>query len=154
MKAIATQNFILNLYTPNQTDVKAFPYRFQYFIKAFFEGHKYLIVDPQAYVSFSVKMERFNPQLITYLGFIEGNVPPIAQLDHFNDALLERFVFDHNENLRRSIDFLKNNDGSYGKIRIYDIRHCLIAIDQAIGIKNIKAIPEYKSHNISTQYGR
>jgi hypothetical protein len=99
-------------------------------------------------------MERFSPKLITFLGFIERTVKPIMEFDNFNDEILERFVFDHNENLKRSIHFLNTNDGSYGKIRIYDLRHCMMAIDQAIGLKNIKPIPEYESHNISRKYGR
>ena len=118
------------------------------------EGYRYLIVDPQAYISWTEEMERFNPKLITYLGFIERSIKPVKVLDNFSDEILERFVFDHNENLRRSIDFLKNNDGFYGKIRIYDIRHCLAVIDQLVGLENVKGIPDYESRNITRMYGR
>lgn len=153
-KSIATQNFVLNLYTENQRDVEAFPYRFQDFMMLSGEGYRYLIVDPQAYISWTEEMERFNPKLITYLGFIERSIKPVKVLDNFSDEILERFVFDHNENLRRSIDFLKNNDGFYGKIRIYDIRHCLAVIDQLVGLENVKGIPDYESRNITRMYGR
>ena len=79
----------------------------------------------------------------------------MVAFDHFDDLVLERFVFDHNENLKTSIAFLKNNDGSYGKIKVYDIGQCLDEIDRLVGgIENIKLNPEYETTRESDKYGR
>ena len=154
VKVVATQNFILNLYTPRWTDVVPFPYKFRQLRQFYARGYRYLVVDPQAYVSHTVEMERFNPQLKDFLGFIMTRKPMVA-FDHFDHLVLERFVFEHNENLKTSIAFLKNNDGSYGKIKVYDIGQCLDEIDRLVGgIENIKLNPEYETTRESDKYGR
>jgi len=155
-KSIATQNFIMNLYVPNRDQVVAFPNRFRRFLQYYQQGYRFLIVDTQAFVSYTQDRTRFSTKLHSYLGFIDEHVKPVMVIDNFNKTLLERFVFDHNEHLLRSISFLKENDGLYGEIRIYDIKQCLYVMDKMIGLKEIisKLNPDYKTTRQTDAYGR
>lgn len=85
-------------------------------------GYDYLIVGPQAYIANTYNLRRFVPQLQNYLQYIVDQEPPVAVYDHFNQGMMERFVFEHSENLKTSIEFLKISEGiGAGKLRVYDI---------------------------------
>jgi hypothetical protein len=119
------------------------------------QGYKYILVCPQAYVSWSKGMKRFRPELVGFLNFIVNSIPPVKTFDHFDEVVLERFVFDHNENLKRSLEFLNSSkEKRYGELRIYDIGQILAVVDRYVGIKNIKLNPEYKADRPSDKYGR
>jgi hypothetical protein len=137
LKAVATQNHILNLFVADRERIKPSPYQFYSLLEYYTQGYRYLILDPQAYVSFTEDGQHFNPQLMSYLGFIVEHFVPMMTSDNFNESLLERFVFEHNENLRRTVAFLKQNDGTFGQIKVYDLSLCLAVIDRLIGIKTI-----------------
>jgi len=154
VKFIATQNYVFSLFTKRWQDVAPFPYKFRKFMSLYGQGYRYLVIGPQAYVSFVRDMKRFDTELFDFIEFVYAKIKPIAEFDHFDDVMLERFVFDHNENLKRSLNFLKTNDGSYGKLRVFDIAHILGWLDRAIGLKNIKLNPEYKPHHPFEKYGR
>ena len=84
------------------------------------QGAKYLILDPQAYISWTADGRRFSPPLDDFLEIILQKAQPLAVLPHFNATLLKRFVLDHNEQILDSIRFLSRAPSQgYGKIRIY-----------------------------------
>ena len=127
-KIISTQPLLTSLYVYDPKNVASCPKRMDEFLFFYSKGFKYLILDPQVFVSWTQDERRFAPPLINYLEFIRSRVPPTKVFAHLNRLMLERFVFDHNENLRRSIEFLKNADNSSGAIQIYDVRQCLILL--------------------------
>jgi 4-amino-4-deoxy-L-arabinose transferase-like glycosyltransferase len=121
-KMLATQPLILGLFS---RDVVAAPKTVRDMIILFAQGHRYLIIDPQAYVSWTASNEKFTPQLIDYLGFIRDHMPPVYVADHLNRTMLERFVLDHNENLVNSVRFLNVKAKDFGAIYVYDLKECL-----------------------------
>ena len=141
VKVLSTQNWVQNLYTPNKKNVAACPHKLEDLIRLYSQGFRYLIVCPQAFVSYTKDGARFTFPLKYHLGFITSNIKPIKEFSHFNKIMLERFVFEHNENLERSIEFLKNNR-NLGMLRIYDLKQCVAAIARFIASQNIKKIPQ------------
>ena len=133
VKVMASQNHILNLYTPQRAQVIEIPHRFMTFIKRYQEGYRYLVIGPQAYISCGQDDRHFQPPLRSFLGFIEQRIKPIKTFNHFNAVLMERFVFEHNENLYQSIRFLKQNDPAARQLRIYDVGQCLAVMSRVIG---------------------
>ena len=68
-----------------------------------------------------------------YLSFIDQSVPPVKEYTHFEPAMLERFVFEHSEDLLRSIEFLRSNKGGkLGRLKVFDVKQCLDMIDGGI----------------------
>ena len=126
VKFLSTQDYVQNLYVKNRKNVKACPHSAQALINLYAEGSRYLVLDPQAYISWTKDDERFNLELEGYLAFINRRVIPIKTYPHFNRVLLERFVFEHSSNLPRSIKFLnaaeKNN---LGALKVYDLSEVL-----------------------------
>ena len=89
---------------------------------------------------------RFSTKLEDHLDFITKNVRPVKEFSHFNKALLERFVLEHNENLKRSLTFLSaNHDGQLGALRVYDVQECLDLL--ASHVNRYKNIYEYLHDN-------
>ena len=126
VKFLSTQNYVQNLYVEDQKHVEPCPHGFDELVKRYHQGFRYLVVCPQAYISWTEKNQRFHPRLEGYLEFIRERFKPVEEYSHFNDAMLERFVFDHNENLARSIRFLKISKddvkfGGFGVLRVYDL---------------------------------
>lgn len=134
-KFISTQSLVQRLYVENHADVVEFKYSLPYLISLYSKGYKYLIIDPQAFISFTDDQKRFSPRLKGYLQFIRTNVPAIKTYPHFNDRLFTRFVLEHNENLRQSLAFLKlNKNQNFGHLNVYDLKLCLAYIKQGIGM--------------------
>ncbi|MEI7998245.1 MAG: glycosyltransferase family 39 protein [Candidatus Omnitrophota bacterium] len=128
-KILSTQALTEALYIQNENDIKECPKNSGDFVELYKAGYHYLILDPQAYISWTKDAQRFSPPLIDFLEFIHANVPPIATLKHLNGLLLKRLVLDHNQNLPQSIGFLNSAQGQgYGQIRIYDIGQCLMLL--------------------------
>lgn len=121
-KFLTTQPYVQNLYVANKKQVLDCPHTFEALMGEYEKGARYLVVDPQAYISWTDKDIRFNPKLVGYLGFVVNNVRPIKAFPHFNYLMMERFVFEHSTNLRQSVKFLalarKNN---WGTLRIYEV---------------------------------
>ncbi len=130
LKVISSQNMIQNLYTKQGGQVKSLPdsrSMLPYYAKM---GFRYLVIDPQAYISYTKDGKRFSLELKDYLQFISAHIPPDKVFRHFNDSLLERFVLEHNENLSRSLKFLKvSQKRKFGALRIYDIQKILILMN-------------------------
>lgn len=121
IKFMSTQNYVQNLYTADKQNVAACPHGFSSLVMLHNDGFQYLAVGPQAYISWTDKKEKFNPELHGYLEFIVRNLKPVKTFPHFSDVMLERFVFEHNENLLRSIRFLRlSRRRGFGRLRIYD----------------------------------
>ena len=133
VKVISTQPFVQNLYVEPRERVQECPLEFIGLVALYMQGYRYLVLDPQAYITYTADRNKFTPVLKDYLGFILTNAKPVKEFPHFNQDLLERFVFEHNENLQRSLAFLRMNDAGMGRLRIYDINACLLAIQQRLG---------------------
>ena len=136
-KVISSQALVQVSYTEydNMAEIP-FYYRGLLFLQKY--GFNYLIIDPQAYISYTLNKNRFSLRLLNYLDFIIANVPAEKTFRHFNQDMLERFVLEHNENLKQSLNFLKaNKNGELGHLNIYDVRKCIFAIEFA-GAKSKK----------------
>ena len=121
LKVISTQHRIHRLYADNASDVAELKNDFRRFMLLYAQGYRYLIIDPQAYVSLTEDERRFSLKLKGFIGFIDAHVKPLKVYDHMNPHLLERFVFEHNENLITSIRFLnKRKELDLGKLSVYD----------------------------------
>lgn len=95
------------------------------------QGFRYYLIDPQAYVSFTRDGRRFDQSLHGFMEFIKQNVPPDKTYTHFSDSLMERFVLEHNESLRRSLSFLKyNKEMKLGGLYVYDIQKIIYLVKQ------------------------
>lgn len=128
---LSTQPLVEQLYVDNENSVKECPKNLGDFIDMYKQGYRYLILDPQVYISWTKDQQRFSPPLIDFLQSIYDDVPPLATMLHLNKVLLTRFVLDHNQNLIQSIKFLNNSSSHrYGEIRIYDIGQSLLFLRQ------------------------
>jgi hypothetical protein len=93
------------------------------------QGARYLIVDPQAYISWTADGRRFSVPLNNFLEFVRTQVPPLQTFPHLNKILLRRFVLDHNEQLMDSINFLSHAQARQdNQIRIYDLENIFSAM--------------------------
>ena len=128
VKVLSTQHWVQNLFVPDENQLRRVSKDFRVLITSYAEGFRYLMIDPQAYISYTDTGKRFEPPLINYMAFMTKHIRPVKSFSHFNKVILERFVFEHNENLRQSIKFLAQDDRSLGTLRIYDISHCLETI--------------------------
>ena len=135
---VSTQPQLHALYLKNQRDISECPHDFATLMAKYNQGYRYLILEPQAYVSWTSDGKRFSPRLVEFLEFIREHLRPIKEFSHLDRVMLERFVFDHNENLPRSVNFLKDKNKNYGTIRIYDLRMVLDALREILG-KDVKA---------------
>ncbi len=131
VKLLTSQKWIMNLYTDKIADIKDLPYTFPHLLKMSELGFQYLVLDPQAYVSWTEGNKRFSLVLTNYLGFLDRGVSPIKVFPHLNKPMLERFVFEHNKDLLGSLEFLRGYD-HLGSIRIYDLKESIQAIITAI----------------------
>jgi hypothetical protein len=126
---LSTQPLVEQLYVRNERMVQEAPRNLVDLINLYQQGFRYLIVDPQAYISWTKDKERFTYPLIDFMEFIVKNVPPVIVFDHLNSVLLERFVLDHNQNLTQSLKFLSNTSKEgFNRIRVFDIGQCLLLL--------------------------
>jgi hypothetical protein len=123
-KIISTQPQVVALLTGDDRVAPA-PKTARDMIVLFAQGYRYLMIDPQAYVSWTEGDIKFTPKLVDYLGFIRDNMKPIYVSDHLNHPGLERFVLDHNENLINSARFLSRAETDFGAVYVYDLKECL-----------------------------
>ena len=117
---ISTQPVVESLFVANEKNVIACPKDPALFAQLLKKGYRYLIIDPQAYISWTSDQQRFTLTLIGILEMVRSKVVPVAVLGHIEGPLLQRFVLDHNQDLFNSLNFLKDPAGK-GSIYIYDL---------------------------------
>jgi hypothetical protein len=131
-KILATQPLLVNLLVSDPSKIETVPKDVRDLVIRYSQGYRYMIIDPQAYVSWTATGERFTTPLVDYLGFIRAKMPPIAKFSHLNHALVERFVLDHNENLLNSARFLNRRDDDFGAVYVYDLTQCIAVMEKVI----------------------
>ncbi len=131
VKFMSSQHLVDILYVRRLNDVKTVPQSFEKFVEEYNNGARYLVLDPQSYVTLSQEY-KFNVRLKDYLSFIDERATPIQVFPHMNDAVFERFVLEHSEQLFQSIGFLSQPRQEYfASIRIYDLKE-VIPVMQAV----------------------
>ncbi|HSA30627.1 MAG TPA: hypothetical protein P5160_02385 [Candidatus Omnitrophota bacterium] len=123
-KWFSTQDIVQSLYASRLEQVKPCPNSFEGLAQGLAEGYRFLVIDPQAYVSWIPGKERFPFELIGYLEYLKRTVRPVKEFSHFSDVMLERFVFEHSGNLLQSVHFLnaaKKDGFSQGRLYVYDV---------------------------------
>jgi len=131
---VSTQPYVQRLYTSGKDRVADCPHRFELLALKLSEGYRYLVIEPQAYISWTQEGKRFDPKLTGYMRFVQARLEPLRTYDHFDPVLLERFVFEHSEHLVRSIRFLElaNKEG-FGKLYIYDLNQVVPVVMTMLG---------------------
>ncbi len=129
VKVLSTQSWVQNLYL-SKASVAECPRELLPFLQLYGAGFQYLIIDPQVYISYTEDGSKFNRQLKGFLRFITSQVQPIKVFAHFDKFILERFVFEHNENLKQSLAFLRSDDETLGQLRIYHIQDSVVILNQ------------------------
>ncbi len=117
---VSTQPLVEELYVDHQGQVLACPKDLGSLIEQYRQGARFLILDPQAYISWTADGQRFSPTLINFLEIILDSKPQM-EFPHLDQPLLRRFVLDHNEKLSNSIAFLNGGDELRGRILVYDL---------------------------------
>ena len=137
IKFLSTQPYVQNLYVRDPGQVRSAPRGFENLMQELSAGYRYLVIDPQAYISWTANDERFRTELDGYLGFVVKNTRPVKVFDHFNEVMMERFVFEQSQNLRRSIAFLEaNRERRFGTLQIYDVEDVVKTTLNALGRKH------------------
>jgi len=129
-KILATQPLLVNLWVSDPSVVESAPKDFRDLIIRYSQGYRYLILDPQAYVSWTATGEHFTTPLADYLGFIRAKMSPVVKFSHLNLTLMERFVLDHNENFLNSANFLNRRDEDFGAVYVYDLTQCIAVMQK------------------------
>jgi 4-amino-4-deoxy-L-arabinose transferase-like glycosyltransferase len=125
VKFFSSQELVDVLYLTHRKNVKAVAQNFNGLVADYNSGFHTLILDPQAYVSLC-QGDKFTKQLKDYLTYIDGNLRPVKTFQHMNEAFLERFVFEHSENLAQSVRFLADKDiQKLSSIKIYDLEEAV-----------------------------
>lgn len=129
---VSTQPLVEGLYMSDEKKIFPCPNDLYSLMGLYKQGARYLILDPQAYISWTTDGRRFSPPLYDFLQITLKNVQPIQVFPHLNNILLKRFVLDHNEQILDSIKFLSvARSEEYGKIRIYDLAAVFSALEHA-----------------------
>ena len=125
-KFVSTQKFVQDLYAADPEQVKEAPSTFEGLAADLSQGYHYLIIGPQAYMSFPEGGRRFSQTLGGPYEFIRRGIEPVRVYDHFNATMIERFVLEHSSSLLDSTEFLRlAASRGYGKLYIYDLRLCV-----------------------------
>jgi len=119
---VSTQPLVEGLFLVDDKRIVPCPNDLDSLMSLYKQGARYLILDPQAYISWTIDGRRFSPPLDDFLEITLKNITPIATFPHLNSIFLQRFVLDHNEQILDSLTFLSHaQTEEYGKIRIYDL---------------------------------
>ena len=122
VKFVSTQDLVQRLYVNDRRNVLPVPDDVMVLFQDYVQGYRYLVLDPQGYISFTGNEYKWGLPLKGYVGFIERAVPPIKTFDHFNRAVMERVVFEHSDHLFQSIRFLDSPDlAKMSSLRVYDM---------------------------------
>ncbi len=128
-KIVSTQPLVEQLYLKDQQQIIDCPKDLAELADLYHKGYQYLILDPQAYISWTADQQRFTSPLLGFLETVYEEGDPLLTLPHLNRALLTRFVLDHNERLVNSLRFLFDYKEKYGQIRVYDLQNALRKIN-------------------------
>ncbi len=134
-KFLSTQPWVQRLFVPQASSVAEAPHTFEQLVDFHQKGFNYLVIDPQSYISYAQSKNKFDPNLENYLGFVNAALVPAKIYPHFNEVILERFVFEHNENLRRSLAFLKERNRGIGTLRVYDVKQCIDIVIKELSVE-------------------
>ena len=138
VKFFSSQELVDVLYLENKNNVQAVPRDFQRFSEEFGKGSRYLILDPQSYVSLT-QGPKFTKGLRDYLGFIDGFQTPVRVYAHMNRAFLDRFVLEHSENLTQSIAFINDKDiAKFSSLRVYDLSRVVPQMRRFVDLLKMK----------------
>jgi hypothetical protein len=122
VKFVSTQDLVQRLYLVDRKNVLPVPEDILVLFQDYAKGYRYLILDPQGYISFTGSDYKWGLPLKGYVGFIDRAVAPMKTFDHFNRAVMERVVFEHSDNLIQSIRYLDSPDlAKMSSIRVYDM---------------------------------
>ena len=129
---VSTQPLVEGLFLTDEKKIVPCPNDLFSLVSLYKKGARYLILDPQAYISWTTDGRRFSPPLDDSLEMTLERVQPIQVFPHLNNILLNRFVLDHNEQIVDSLTFLSHAQAEeYGKIRIYDLDSVFVALQRA-----------------------
>lgn len=121
-RMVTTQPMLLNLYVKDRSRVIFAPEMGDpAFLQLPSRGYRYLLLGPQGYVSWTKSGVSFNGELGGFPGFFKTQIAPLKTFPQLNPGMLERFVFEHNQDLASSIDFLSTSDINTADLRLYDI---------------------------------
>ncbi len=122
VKFLSTQDIVQKLYLDDRRNVAAAPEDFKLLFPFYAKGFRYLVVDPQAYIGYTGNDHKWGLPLKDYLGFVDQHMPTLKVFPHFNQAIMERVVFEHSDDLFQSIKFMASPDlGHMSTLRIYDM---------------------------------
>lgn len=131
-RIIAPQDQVMGLYVNPRERIKPVPVSFDVLLKLYSQGYHYLVLGPQSYVD-CASGGRFVLPLRDYLGFIDSKVEPVKVYPHLNQAVMERFVFEHSTNLVDSIRFLGSDElVQLSSLRIYDLSRIVPAMTRIV----------------------
>jgi hypothetical protein len=134
---VSTQPLVEGLFLTDENRIIPCPRDLYSLVNLYKQGARYLILDPQAYISWTADGRRFSPPLYDFLEIALKDVRPIQTFPHLNKILLNRFVLDHNEQILDSIKFLSvAQSEEYGKIRVYDLASVFVIIKKYSGEGN------------------
>lgn len=132
-KFVSTQAMVQRMFVDDIKDVMEFKYGLRYLLFMYQQGYRYLVIDPQAYVSFTEDGYRFSGRLKGYMHLINEKIEPIRTYEHFGPDVLRRFVLEHNENLRRSIIFMdESQQKQYGMLKVYNLQQCIAVLQRGL----------------------
>ncbi|MBF0618966.1 MAG: phospholipid carrier-dependent glycosyltransferase [Candidatus Omnitrophica bacterium] len=130
---LSSQSLVEGLYLDDRKGAQPLPTNIMDLQKYYKQGFHYLVLDPQAYVAFSANNFKWALPLKDYLGFVDQNIMPEKVFMHFNRAVMERFVFEHSDNLFQSIRFLNSGDLARAMtLRVYDLSRVMPVLFQAV----------------------
>lgn len=119
---VSTQPLVEGLFLIDDKRIVPCPNDLFALVNLYKQGARFLILDPQAYISWTADGRRFSPPLDDFLQVVLEGVKPLVTFPHLNEIYLSRFVLDHNEQILDSIKFLSlARSREYGKIRVYDL---------------------------------
>lgn len=126
MKFVSTQKYTQSLFVSDIEQIADVPASFRGLVSKFADGYQYLILGPQAYMSFPEGKKRFALQLESQYEYILRRIEPVKVYDHFDRYMMERFVLEHSSNLLDSTEFLRLAESKgFGKLYIYDLKLCI-----------------------------
>lgn len=129
---VSTQPLVEGLYLQDDKKIVPCPQDLPSLFNLYKQGARYLILDPQAYISWTADGRRFSPPLIDFLEFALKYIQPLQTFPHLNKIFLKRFVLDHNEQLLDSIAFLSRAQTRQdGLIRVYDLEKIFFALSHS-----------------------
>ena len=126
---VSTQPLVEGLFLKSDQKIVPCPQDLPSLFDDYQQGARYLIVDPQAFISWTADGRRFSPPLNNFLEFVVRYIEPLRTFPHLNKITLQRFVLDHNEELGDSIVFLSGAQRRQdNQIRVYDLENIFVIL--------------------------